>query len=291
MVVCVFSFFFVKISLVPDLCALSLSLLAGSPPVSVTFQGQATLLPSTLNVLRGALINVDVASPQNGEVFLSWSDGLPAAHAFLVPQSATANLGVSFGLPTTTGTGSVASTTPSATTAPPIRLPPGCLLRPTVPNLRYERVVITLQQDFNSTNCDTFMIGLYRDMQLSSSSQLFLVDVREGSFIATVDISDPNAQGIATNFVARVSRGTTNQFYCVVYGGVTTCYPDLPLWMLMGISEWKTKKKKPFSVFKPNSQFCCASLREFCSFCSSCPVFAEAAIIVRTTKPRRERLQ
>lgn len=59
--------------------------------------------------------------------------------------------------------------------------------------------------------------------------------MREGSFIATVDVADPNAVGIAQNFVARVSRGSTSLAYCVDRGGVVTCYPDMPLWLLMGI--------------------------------------------------------
>jgi hypothetical protein len=59
------------------------------------------------------------------------------------------------------------------TTSPQV-LPPGCVLnpRPTTPGATFERLVITLQQNYLTTDCGAFIRTLARDMQLQSTSQV-----------------------------------------------------------------------------------------------------------------------
>jgi hypothetical protein len=92
-----------QLELVPLLSQLTLSVVAGTPPIDVVFRGLTTRVPAVETVLFNAQIPVSVVSPQNGENFLSWSDGLPQAHSFVVPRVATSTLGVSFGFATTAG--------------------------------------------------------------------------------------------------------------------------------------------------------------------------------------------
>jgi hypothetical protein len=202
-----------QMTLAPQLCNISFSLSAGVAPVNIDFQG-TRLLPLDLFALVSASIPVSVTSPQNGLNFLSWSDGGLASHNFVVPPIAATSLSVAFALATTTQQQTTTTqqttqqttqpittqqtttqqtttqqtttqqtttqqTTTQQTTTPAAPLPPGCVLRPSTPGVVYQRLQITLEQDYMTTSCSSFLTKLANDMQLTNTAQLFLVGVHQ----------------------------------------------------------------------------------------------------------------
>jgi hypothetical protein len=115
-----------------------------------------------------------------------------------------------------TTTADVNATTTTDTTAPPTTLapttaaavlPPGCMLRPEVPSVTYQRVQITVQRDFLTTDCATFLQEVAQDMRLVDTNQLWLTGCVSGSFVGSVSVSDPNSVAIVQTYLSNVASG------------------------------------------------------------------------------------
>jgi hypothetical protein len=109
---------------------------------------------------------------------------------------------------TTATNTTVAPTTASPTTTPAAAvLPPGCVLRPEVPSVTYQRLQITVQRDFLTTDCGTFLQEVAQDMRLVDTNQLWLTGCVSGSFVGSVSVSDPNSVAIVQTYLSHVANG------------------------------------------------------------------------------------